>query len=468
MTYNLLTDTDSYKYSHYLQYPPGTTLMSAYISARKGETVFFGLQGILNEHFNKPITQDDVDELKTLADHGLPINIEGFQRIVDQHWGRLPILISALPEGTIVPEGVPMIQIVNTDPTMPWLTSFVETALLRVWYPTTVATRSYNIRKVIRDYMRLTSDEIGDAELFKLHDFGSRGVSSPESAAIGGCAHLTCFRGTDTVQALMYARRHYGEPMAGYSIPGAEHSTITSWGREGEVDAYRNMIQRFAKPHSIFAVVSDSYDLYNAIDNIWGKTLLDEVKATGATLVVRPDSGDPTVVPVAAVARLAETFGFTVNSKGYKVLDKSVRVIQGDGINERSIDDILGHLKVRGFSADNIAFGMGGELLQNLTRDTHSFAMKASARQDSKGAWHDVYKDPATDRRKGSLKARQAVIMQDGKLMAIPRLDLHDVNANLLRAVWARGPVGPGVTLADVRLRIDQSLWSRDDMAEAA
>ncbi|MBS7703344.1 nicotinate phosphoribosyltransferase [Chelatococcus asaccharovorans] len=459
MTYNILADTDSYKLSHFLQYPPGIRRLSAYISARKGETIFFGLQGLLADCLQR-VTQDDVDEMRTLEAHGLPLNIEGFQRIVDVHGGSLPVRVEALPEGMLVPEGVPMVQVVNTDPQMAWLTTYLETAILRVWYPSTVATRAFQIRKLIRRYMERTSDEAAGAELFKLHDFGSRGVSTPATAALGGCAHLAVFRGTDTVQALIYARRRYHEAMAGFSIPAAEHSTITSWGEQNEAEAFRNMVRQFGKPGAIFAVVSDSYDLENAVRNIWGEALRDEVIASGATLVVRPDSGDPTVIPVETVKALAETFGFSVNSKGYRVLHPSVRVIQGDGINEGSISQILANLEAAGFSADNIAFGMGGQLLQYMSRDTYSFAMKANAIQEADGIWRDTFKSPATDPRKRSLAGRQAVILEDGRLTSVKLADLGS-RLNLLQPVWESGEALRSETLGQIRERVEAALTGR-------
>jgi hypothetical protein len=45
------------------------------------------------------------------------------------------------------------------------------------------------------------------------------------------------------------------------------------------------------------------------------------------------------------------------------------------------------------FSIDNIAFGMGGGLLQKVDRDTLGWAMKCSAARVN-GVWRDVWKDP--------------------------------------------------------------------------
>ncbi|RYD50652.1 MAG: nicotinate phosphoribosyltransferase, partial [Verrucomicrobiaceae bacterium] len=374
--FNIILNGDSYKASHFLQYPENTKQVYSYIESRGGaydEAVFFGLQMFVKEYLTVRVTMAMVEEAaEVYAKHGVPFNRAGWEYIVREKKGKLPIAIRAVKEGTVVPVKNILVSIVNTDVRCFWLTSFLETALLRaIWFPVTVATRSYEAKRVIKKYLDLTSD-IPDILLpSRLHDFGARGTSSEESAGIGGLAHLVNFEGTDTMSALRVARNFYGVEMPGQSIPAAEHSTITSWvsGGKGEVDAYRNMLRQFARPGSFVAVVSDSYDLWNAIDNIWGVELKDHVVNSGATVIIRPDSGDVLTVPVEAVKRLADRFGFTVNGKGFKVLN-NVRVIQGDGIDDETvIEAILKNLTEAGFATDNIAFGMGGGLLQKLNRD---------------------------------------------------------------------------------------------------
>lgn len=410
----LVLNTDSYKTSHWLQYPPGTQTVFSYIEARGGTlpyTVFFGLQALLKEYFTRPVTGEDLTlAAEVCAAHGVPFHQAGWQHIVDAHGGRLPLRIRAVPEGTVVPVNHALVTVENTDPACWWLTSYVETALLRVWYPTTVATHSHATRRVIADALARTGDPAGLP--FKLHDFGARGVSSLESAVLGGMAHLVNFQGTDTLSALLGARTYYGEPMAGFSIPAAEHSTITAWGREGEAQAYRNMLQQFGKPGAILAVVSDSYDLDAAVSQLWGGALREEVIASGATVVIRPDSGDPVTVVLRTVQALDVAFGSDTNAKGYQVL-RHVRVIQGDGITRQSIAAILAALEAAGYSADNVAFGQGGALLQQVNRDTLGFAMKASAVQVD-GAWRDVFKAPVTDPAKRSKAGRLTLMQQNG------------------------------------------------------
>jgi nicotinamide phosphoribosyltransferase len=414
LTKNILLNTDSYKTSMFKQYPAGTTGVYSYIESRGGrydETVFFGLQAFIKEYLLEPITQEDIDIAdEILSAHGEPFNRSGWEYILRTHKGFLPLVIRAVPEGTVVPVKNVLATVENTDPECFWLTTYLETALLRaVWYGTTVSTQSYTIKRVILDYLEKTGDPTTID--FKLHDFGARGVSSMESAGIGGAAHLVNFMGTDTITGILYAREYYNAGIAGFSIPAAEHSTITSWGRDNEVKAYANMVTQFAKPGSIVAVVSDSYDVYNAASKLWGEQLRQQVIDSGATIVIRPDSGDPVEVNRHLIEILGEKFGYTVNAKGFKVLN-NVRLIQGDGVNELSIRSILGAFMANGWSADNIAFGMGGALLQQVDRDTQKFAMKCSSAEVN-GLWIDVQKDPATDSGKKS-KAGRVTLWTNG------------------------------------------------------
>jgi nicotinamide phosphoribosyltransferase len=455
--YNL--DVDSYKLSHYLQYPDDVTNISSYIEARSGpdEIVFLGLQMWLKDKLETPdgiVHKMGINELREYSlDHGLPFN----DQMYDLVGKPLPLRIQALPEGTITRPGTCLLQVTNTDPRFPWLTSFVETSLLRaIWYPTSVATRSRRIKAIIKEYLEKTADSTAGLP-FKLHDFGFRGVSSYESGCIGGLAHLVNFQGTDTMGALKYARKYYGEHMAGFSIPAAEHSTMTSWGRDNESRAYANMIEKFGGP-GIFAVVSDSYDIYNACEVIWGTELREQVKTNGGTLVIRPDSGDPLVVVLKVLDILGDKFGTKTNSKGFRMLPDYLRVIQGDGVNERTIRSLLGKMAVHGWSADNLAFGMGGEMLQAHGRDDLSFAMKASAKSINNGmSWEGFSKNPVTMSSKKSKSGRLAVVIDiDGELHTKTEAGYQFYNdINELKDVWVDGELKVETTLAEVRKRAE-------------
>ncbi len=452
MRYNLILDTDSYKASHWLQYPPGTTAIYSYLESRGGkyaQTVFFGLQYILKKYLSQPVETWMVEEAKQFFQaHGEPFNEEGWMYIAQDLKGHLPIRIRAVAEGSVVPTHNVLMTIESTDPKAFWLVSWLETLLLRVWYPTTVATQSWHLKQIIFNYLHKTTDD-PEAEIgFKLHDFGARGVSSCESSGIGGMSHLVSFQGSDTVQGVLYANHYYQHPMAAYSIPAAEHSTITAWQREGEAAAYQNMLNQFAKPGSLVAVVSDSYDIWNAVDHLWGEQLRQQVIDSGATLVIRPDSGDPATVVGKVLEILDRRFGSTLNSKGYKVLNH-VRVIQGDGVNEISLVEILETVEKLGFSITNVAFGMGGALLQKLNRDTQKFAVKCS-QVIVNGQEISVYKDPVTDPGKRSKKGRLDLLKIEGEYQTVAETE-ETIPISKLVTVYENGFLAKEYTFDQVR-----------------
>lgn len=460
---NPLLATDSYKQSHFRQYPPEARQISAYVEARTNpfsdDVLFFGLQAYLRKALQRPISDKDIERAAQICSaHGVPFNREGWQQIVDDHAGLLPLEIKALPEGSLVPSGVPLVQLENTDDRMPWLTTWVETALLRaVWYPSTVATMSFKCKQVIYRGLLATSEEPDQQIPFKLHDFGARGVSSSESAALGGMAHLVNFAGTDTMEALEAALEFYDAEVAGYSIPAAEHSTMTSWGPERETAAYANMLDQFARKDKLVAVVSDSYDIHNAVRNIWCGTLKDQVLASGATVVIRPDSGSPVETPLKVLETLWQSYGGTENAKGARVLNPAVRVIQGDGMTLATIEQLVAEMVRKRWSLDNIAFGMGGGLLQHVNRDTMRFAMKANAMKTEDGQWKDVFKMPVSDPNKASKAGRQAVVFQNGQLVA-RKFDEVDPADDQLKVVYRDGMLHESSSFDDVRARANDGL----------
>lgn len=404
--YNIILDTDSYKLSHYLAYPPKTTGMFSYLESRGGlypATLFSGIQPLLKK-LALPVTADMVLRAKPfIEEHGLPFNLDGWLRIARELNGKLPLHIRAVKEGKLIPTHNALVTVESTDPESAWLVGHVETMLSRIWYPITVSTTSFNIKKLILKYLDLTSDDPAAEIMFKLHDFGSRGVSSFESAQIGGAAHLVNFMGSDTVAAIRFANEQYSCAMSGFSIIAAEHSTVTSWGGKNEAAAFERMLSLGTRG-GLVAVVSDSYDLQNAVEHIWGEVLRQKVIDSGVTVVVRPDSGDPTTTVMQTLRGLESKFGVQANLKGFKVLN-NVRVIQGDGVDQTSIAHILEAMHKARFSATNIAFGMGGALLQKMDRDTQRFAYKCSSIIVD-GEYRDVFKNPVTDPSKASKKGR--------------------------------------------------------------
>ena len=408
----LIYHADSYKYSHFKQYPLGTQYVSSYIESRGGKydtTVFFGLQGFIKKYLNTPITKSDVDRMEKLIGlHGVSFNRAGWDRIVNKHGGYMPVAIYAVPEGSVVPTNNALVRVTNTDPELPWVTSFIETALLRaIWYPTTVATLSREIKKTLAEYMDKTVGNRDGLE-FMLHDFGARGVSSAESAAIGGAAHIVNFMGSDTFEGILWLMEmgYVDEyEMPAFSVDATEHSTVTTWGKDRESEMYKSYINS-ARDGQIMSCVSDSYDIRNAAQNIWGDELKESVKALGekgARLVVRPDSGDPVTTPVQVVKDLMAKFHeyCKVTEKGNALLPDFLRVLQGDGIDHESIKKILNLATKEFIATNNLVFGMGGGLLQHMNRDTQKFAMKASAVQID-GNWKPVFKEaPGKNSKRG-------------------------------------------------------------------
>lgn len=423
MEWNPVLLTDSYKVSHHAQYPPGTTRIYSYFESRGGrfeEVVFFGLQYLLAEYLaGAVVRREHLDEAESfLAAHLGDSRIfhrAGWEHVLARHGGRLPLRVRAVPEGTVVPTRNVLLTVENTDPACYWLTSYVETLLVQLWYGTTVATLSRELRKLLLGFLEKTGTP---AEIDqKLHDFGFRGVSSVESAAVGGAAHLLSFSGTDNLAGIRLAQRIYAAAMPGLSIPAAEHTTVIAWGAENEERAYAHMLDTY--PRGTVSVVSDSWDVLRACRELWGGRLRERVLARAGTLVVRPDSGDPPRTVLQVLETLGQRFGARENPKGYRVLPPQVRVIQGDGMDYEQVERVLATLADHRWSADNLVFGMGGALLQRLHRDTQRFAFKCSW-TEVLGRGRDVSKAPLTDPAKRSKPGRLALVRTPQGLATVP------------------------------------------------
>lgn len=393
---NLILCTDAYKYSHHKFYGVEMTKMISYLESRGGkfsETVFYGLQIILKQYLEGiAITKEEVDEADEylVGKFGVFGRDDVFDRskfdyIVEKYDGKLPISIKAVPEGTVVGTKNVLFIIESLDEQCAWLTNFLESILLQVWYPITVATLSREVRKIVDSaFRKCTSYDDTTRDFlvnFVLNDFGFRGVSSVQSAKIGGSAHLVNFDGSDTVIASKLIRDIYNtKTIFGKSIPATEHSIMTLKGEAGELEQMRKTLTLF--PTGVVACVSDSFHIFRACIQYWGDDLRDLILSRpaepGNQLVIRPDSGNILRTLEEIFAILFDRFGYTVNDKGYKVLPPQVRVIQGDGVNLDSIVEIYALLDRLKISPENLALGMGGKLLQaGIDRDTNNFATKA-------------------------------------------------------------------------------------------
>lgn len=470
LEYSAVTDADSYKWSHSapMQYPPGATRMFSYFESRGGPfatCTLFGLQYLLHTYLSQKVTREQVEEAAAFALlQGTPFNKEGWLHIVEKHGGRLPVRIRAIPEGLVVPVSNALLTIESTDPECFWVVSHLETQLVRLWYPSTIATTSRESKKILQKYLELSSDDPAGEIGFKLHDFGGRGVSCLEQSRLGGAAHLLSFFGSDTLEGIRLANHYYDCEMAGFSIPATEHSTVTSWGRGNEYKMFEHyveetLVKRQLPPGvpKLAACVSDSYNIYEACRAWTREPLKSKIQSSGGTLVIRPDSGDPLEVLPKIFEILAEQLGpeVRVNSKGYKVLPDYLRVIQGDGIDMQSMGALCEKLTDLKWSVSNIAFGSGGGLLQKVNRDTQKWAFKCSALQVD-GKWADVRKDPATDKGKRSKAGRLDLIRTpDGEYQTVtlgPDLVAHP--ASVMNTVFENGDILYHTTLAECRERL--------------
>jgi nicotinamide phosphoribosyltransferase len=458
---NMILNTDSYKFSHYLFYPEGTRNVFSYAEARGGKydaNVFFGLTAYIQKYLTKPVNQADVNEAAEFAvKHGVPFNREGWDYIVEKHQGYLPVEIRAVKEGSLIPVKNVLCTVVNTDDNCAWLTSYLETSLLRIWYTTTVATRIFNMKRKIKPYFDRTSD--GGNMDFAILDFSARGCSSFESNELGGAAYLMLFLGSDSVSAVDFVNKLYEVEMSGFSVPATEHSIMCAYGHENEFESFRRILEQ-APEGGIISVVSDTWDIFNA--SVYWVMCKDIILRRNLTLVVRPDSGEIWDVLPKVLTTLREGFGATKNEKGFDVLN-NVKVLWGDGINEESCDEAFKIAEVLGISSDSIITGSGGGLMQaNIDRDTSKFAFKASAIKNAEGKWFGIAKDPITDKGKQSKKGLLDLVkVEGGDYITIDTLDpkwqLGEEHSKLV-TYYKNGTILHKDSLEDIRKRINEAL----------
>ncbi|TKS90706.1 Nicotinamide phosphoribosyltransferase [Collichthys lucidus] len=519
--FNIMLATDSYKVTHYKQYPPNTSKVYSYFECREkrtdptksrkvkyDKTVFYGLQYILYkylkardhdmpvmrhwpppwehfifswEHFIHPtpthrrspqqgqssagsaaeqnstarlpllkihciaqghfsragkvVTPEKIQEAKEVYREHFQddvFNEKGWTYILEKYNGHLPIEIKAVPEGSVIPRGNVLFTVESTDPECYWLTNWVETILVQIWYPITVATNSREQKKILAKYLLETSGNLEKLE-YKLHDFGYRGVSSQEGSYCCSSAHPSLPRTSALWGWWLWLSR-----------------TITAWGKDHEKDAFEHIIKQF--PSVPVSIVSDSYDIYNACEKIWGEDLrgLIEKRSADAPLVVRPDSGNPldTVLEI-----LGKKFIPVENSKGFRVLPPYIRVIQGDGVDINTLQEIVEGMKEHKWSIENIAFGSGGALLQKLTRDLLNCSFKCSY-VVTNGLGVNVFKDPVADPNKRSKKGRLSLHRtQSGDFVTLEegKGDLEEYGVDLLHTVFQNGNIVKTYTFDEVR-----------------
>lgn len=410
MRKNIIIDTDAYKLTHHLQYPSNLTKLYSYGESRVGSKYpyvsFFGLQMILKDHFLQKVDNQMIEEAEEEAymtfgtkDY---FNKSVWEKVRDL--GYLPIKIKAVPEGSKVGINNALFTLESTEPWFAKTMNALEGTLMHVWYPTTISTRAMYIKEGITPAFNKSSD-IGEFVLpVAVNDFGYRGATCHEAASRGGAAFLNHFVGSDNLPASRALKEYYGYKGRLKSVWATEHSVATSFGLsfDNEMEYLRHQLYN-SSDESIISVVIDSKNPDDFIKNVVGsEEMMELIKRKSGRVVFRPDTGKPLVNVCKYSDMLGGLFGFNINSKGYKVLNHNVGIIQGDGMDENTIPELYNEYIKTGWAADNIITGSGGGLLQvDVNRDTQRFAIKASY-SERDGVPFNIQKDPSSDHSKKS------------------------------------------------------------------
>jgi len=481
---NPLLASDVYKMGHMEQYAPGTTKVYSHLVARSNKqfdkTVFFGLQYYLDAYLKTPLEPWMAEEFLHYRNRILgassPVVEQKIRALCDL--GYWPIRIKAVPEGSVMPVRNVLMTIENTLPEFYWTVGFVESLILKLWYPITVASCCYKYRRLVDHYFAETvAEEQQFLREFTVHDFGYRGDSSEEGAAISGAAHLLSFSGSDTVPALPFLDRYYNPGDADdnstlprdlmLSVPASEHSVMCSFGREDEKAAFHHMLDTY--PSGIVSIVSDTYNVYRVLTE-FAEDLKPRILEREGKVVFRPDSGDPENIicgdPLApsgtpeqkgAIRLLEEMFGSTLNDKGYHILNPKVGLIYGDGMYYERYARTLQRMREMGFAASNLVIGVGG-ILRNHSRDTLGFAMKATY-VEVDGEARAIEKDPVTDHSKKSLKGLLRLELDDRlQFVTYDQQSPEEADGGLLRTVFENGRILRRTDIMSVRRVIEESL----------
>lgn len=389
-----LMATDSYKLFHKTAYDGDITHVYGNMTSRNGKLsnikstekiVFVGLQAYILGYLIKELDETFFGVSKEEA---LDNIVEVFQANLGSYdaahfeelWelGYLPISIKALPEGTLVPYGVPCLVFENTVEGFQWLPNFLETVMSSEnWMIQTSATTSLAYYKTFKECFEKTGGPM-DLIPFMGHDFSFRGMPNRQAAAMSGFGHLAVgFCGTDTLPALKFAKEFYGadlkQELVGVSVPATEHSTMTSSiikkveeqgisYKEAELETFRELMQKV--PEGILSVVSDSFDFWAVVDDIL-PSLKEEITNRDGKLVIRPDSGDPVDVLCGkqnfnTYSDISEAIEWEIDivdeeyneqcGQGYMCDDRAERVVQvGDEFFKLTFAiDVVGQKQDRG------------------------------------------------------------------------------------------------------------------------
>lgn len=494
MKINPLTAIDFYKADHRNQYPEGTTEVYSNFTPRSNrlakiiedgndnKVVMFGLQyfikHFLQEVWNEEFFNQDkakvVKAYKRRMDNALGPDSVAVDHIEALHdLGYLPMKIKALPEGSRVSIGVPVLTVVNTHPDFFWLTNYIESVIsCYLWKPMTSATTAFEYKRLLTKHALKTGTAL-DFVPFQAHDFSFRGLSSLQDSAVSGAAHLTSFWGTDTVPAIDMVEDYYCADVTkdpvGFSVPATEHSVMCMGMEDGELETFRRLINEIY-PAGIVSIVSDTWDFWQVVTEFLN-ILKDDVLAREGKVVIRPDSGDPVKIICGddgapegspehkgAIQCLWDIFGGTETETGYKLLDEHIGLIYGDSITLERAQHIVQGLEAKGFASGNVVLGVGSYTYQYVTRDNHGFAMKATSGVVN-GERRDIFKDPKTDSgEKKSAKGLLRVEKEGTKYVLYDQQTVEQEEQGAFEVVFEDGKLIKEQTLAEIRERLEQEL----------
>lgn len=494
MTITPTIQCDYYKIAHYGMYPNGTQKVYSNLTARKSRmegvnsVVVFGLQYFIKEYlisqwnenfFSKPWSEVEGKYLRMInATLGKgAVDTAHIKQLHDL--GYLPLCIKALPEGTSVLIRTPFVTITNTVDHAYWLVNYLESVWSCItWQPITSATIAREFRKMLDRY---AMDTVGNTAFcqWQGHDFSLRGMSSLESACTSGAAHLLSFTGTDTIPAIEFLEKYYGadveKELVGASVPATEHSILCFGGKDGEIETFERLLDKF--PKGLLSMVSDTWSLPNVVCKIL-PTLKEKIQKREGKLVIRPDSfwTDPVdclcgfdgfhpqmeklnaeeknVIRKGLIEALWDIFGGSVNAKGYKELAPCIGAIYGDSISIERAERISQRLKDKGFASTNCVYGIGSYTYQFNTRDTFGMAIKATYGIVN-GEALEVFKDPVTDDgMKKSAKGLIRVDLVDGHYTYADCVTPEEEQKGELKTVFLDGKLVLDQTLAEIRARV--------------
>lgn len=478
MKYNPLILTDFYKVSHHAQYNEDIEYITSYYTPRMSriynvdKVVMALLQPFLEEYFIESFQEQFFGKKKSelMKDYkyvleqtiGIKVAEDAFDRVSELYdLGYLPIKVSAIPEGTLVPVKVPMFEITNTHPRFAWVVNALETLMsTSLWHGMISATVGYQYRQIANKWYEKTVDNANPSSA--LGDFSFRGQESVESGIKSSAGFLLSHTNTATLPAIPYLSHYYDAPLAevGKGAVSTEHSVMCSnYSIDGDEETFMKKLITEIYPDGYVSIVADSYDYWGMIDYIL-PSLKKEIMKRDGTIGIRGDSGDPIEIVagrpiletelyqgepltkgtdtdsyiykaedkyylvsddtfmemdledmpsevIGTVAALYRDFGGTVNSKGYKVLDSHIKAVYGDGITQQRAEEIYKRLADKGFSAQNVTLGVGSFSMQAVenedgslspyTRDTFGVAIKATHGLMRDGSDIFILKDPITD-----------------------------------------------------------------------